>query len=796
MTKKPLDPLRLTRISWLYAAVCGAASSWAYLLIGEHYAADSSETGALCGEGGGCSDILSSPAAELFGIPVSAPAVPLFFVLAMLGLASARGRLSLYGLTPARLSALATLCGYLGLAFGARLLFEMIYGQGKLCWLCLTMDGLTLASLVVGAWLHPAGLKTGLRSPLQALRAMLRPGFEMALPFLVLAGTLLVDQITEPRPAQQPLTVEPASTTPQVSETSASASTSRAQTKQTTQVKTSPTRTTRRLVLPEQRSEIKLSSTVPTRGPSDAPVTIVLFEDFQCPFCKKLSGNIEMLLDERPEDVRIAFMHFPMQQRCNARELKKSLHKFACSAAAASVCAQEQGAFWEMHDLLFRNNHRLRGRNLRGYANKLGLNLERWTSCMKSPATQEKIKADSAVGLAAGVTGTPALFVNGRRLVGAQPLESLLAAVDAEKAGNSERLILDIETGVEQIGEVTGATSSVSLNGPDGLFTIDAFEASLENGVAVSKPGVPTARSVTWYEARDACVAAGKRLCSEAEWLTACTGQIPIDEDRNGVYSTDLIQGRQHVYGEHYRAGLCADARKKNDPRPLITGNHPSCRTPEGVYDLEGLTKEWIGLSPDKAAIKGGSYYSRESTRCAYLKDSEAPDTRDGSIGFRCCSGNDAQSKADANYPGGKVGDKILSWSGKLSNGSVFQSSSIQGKALIMTFWASWCEPCKKELPALADLYLKHKDAGLEVIGINVDENPAAARRYLKENPLPFKVVMDGKKDIMSRFQTRGVPTTFWVTAEGKIRQRSVGYDDSKKYQFEQWLNSLLSSSR
>ncbi len=789
MARTKAKPPPSSALPWIYALICLFASGWAFVLVGEHYAADSSEPGALCGDGGGCSDILSSPASELLGIPVSIPAIPLFAFLALLGVLAARGRFD-----RERLSSLATASGYIGLLFGARLLFEMIYGQGKLCWLCLTMDGATLASLLVGAGLHPEGLTRGLKSPFSALRAMLRPGVEMALPILVIVGTLLLHHATEPddSASTQMSSVEAPATSPAKKEEAAARPASAESTKTATAEKSAPI--TRRLVLPAERADIELGADVPTRGPKDAPVTIVLFEDFQCPFCKKLSGNIEMLMEERPEDVRIAFMHFPMHKKCNERELKKSLHKFACGAAAASVCAQEQGQFWGMHDLLFRNNHRLRGRNLQGYAKELGLDVRRWTDCFKNPQTLARVKADSAIGAAAGVTGTPAMFVNGRRLVGAQPLESLLAAVDAEKEGRSERVIMDVETGTEEIGEVSGQPETVSLVGPAGPFSIDSFEASLEAGVAQSKAGVEPARSITWYEARDACAAAGKRLCSEAEWLAACTGAVPVDEDRNGVFSTDLIQGRQHVYGEHYRSGFCADARKKDDPRPLITGNHPKCRTPEGVYDLEGLTKEWIGLSPDKAALKGGSYFSRESTRCAYLKDGEAPDTRDPSIGFRCCSGKGSTPATTDNYPGGKVGDHMRSWAGKLSTGEDFQSASISGKPLVMTFWASWCEPCKKELPALSEMYRDKHGEGLEVIGINVDEDPAAARRYLKQNPLPFKVVMDSKKAIMNTFQTRGVPTTFWVTRNGQIRQRSVGYDDKKKHQVMQWLQSLLDS--
>ena len=94
----------------------------------------------------------------------------------------------------------------------------------------------------------------------------------------------------------------------------------------------------------------------------------------------------------------------------------------------------------------------------------------------------------------------------------------------------------------------------------------------------------------------------------------------------------------------------------------------------------------------------------------------------------------------------------------------------------------------------LAEFYERYKDQGLQVIGMNVDQNPAAARAHLRANPLPFPVVLDGNKDIMNRFHSRGVPTTFWVTRDGTIRQRSVGYDDAARPKVERWLKELLDS--
>ena len=160
--------------------------------------------------------------------------------------------------------------------------------------------------------------------------------------------------------------------------------------------------------------------------------------------------------------------------------------------------------------------------------------------------------------------------------------------------------------------------------------TIDAFEASIVEGAAASVAGVAAATGVTWQDAHEACTAAGKRLCSEEEWMIACTGQPPVDRDKDGVFSDDPIVGRKYPYGAVQQPGWCASARTKDDPRPLITGNHPRCATPEGVFDLEGLTKEWIGVTPDRAAVKGPLRPKRpRSTNAAWLTVfcASSPDT-------------------------------------------------------------------------------------------------------------------------------------------------------------------------
>ena len=770
---------------------CLLAAAWAFFLIGKHYEAEAQllTPGLLCGADGGCGAVLGSDYSTIAGIPVSAPAVPLYAMLALFGVMALRGKLE-----EQKVAAIGVISGLAGLGFGLFLVWAMVVQIGEICRYCLVMDALNVAVLVTAAALHPDGFAAAFTKLKDSAGVLFEAVPGLTLGAVVLGGTLIVHLATMGQAGMTPAPVDPtpsveAATPPPKTVTSPTPAPPKANAVQGGQ---RPAPGTRRVVLTEDVKEIALDDSVPRKGNTNAPVTIVVFEDFQCPFCKKLSGNLEVLLETVPDKVSLAFMHYPMQQKCNANELKKSMHRNACSAAAASVCAQEQGRFWEMHDVLFRNNNKLGGRALVRYAEEIGLDVDRWKTCFSAASTLAKIKKDSEIGGAAGVSGTPSFFLNGRKLVGAQPVEALMASVDALLEGPDGRVLLDVELGGEVTGLVDAQASQIELEGRKGRFTIDAFEASLDKGTARSEPGVEPARGVTWYEADAACKKAGKRLCTEEEWLTACTGAIPVDENGDGIFSKDTLLGRQHVYGEHYRDGWCADGRKKAEDAGLLTGNYPNCGTPEGVYDLEGLMKEWVGTTPDKAALKGGSYFSGASARCAYFKDDQAPDSSDSSIGFRCCSGGGDAPVSDK-HPGGKVGDTILSWELPRQGGGTLKNDSLKGKPYIMTFWASWCAPCKKELPALAELYQQLSGEGLEIIGVNVDRNKSAADAYLASNPLPFPIVYDTDNSTMDRFDTRGVPTTFWVQKDGAIRQRSIGYDEKGKTKLHSDARELLS---
>ena len=162
----------------------------------------------------------------------------------------------------------------------------------------------------------------------------------------------------------------------------------------------------------------------PTRGPADAPITIVEFSDFQCPYCSRATGTLKKLESSYPGKIRLVYRDFPLVQ----------IHPNAARAAEAAACANEQGKFWAMHDVLFEHQDKLAEADLKATAATLGLDSAKFDQCLGSGRYTGQWKKDAAEGERYGVSSTPAFFINGRLVVGAQPYESFARIVDEELA--------------------------------------------------------------------------------------------------------------------------------------------------------------------------------------------------------------------------------------------------------------------------------------------------------------------------------------------------------------------------
>jgi protein-disulfide isomerase len=166
-----------------------------------------------------------------------------------------------------------------------------------------------------------------------------------------------------------------------------------------------------------------VSSGHPTLGPANAPVTIVEFGDFQCPFCKRAQPTLKEVLAHYPHQVRLVYMDFPLP-----------FHAHALDAAKAARCANEQGKFWQYHDQLFVDQAKESPADLKGLAKKVGLNTTQFDSCLEKAKYQGAIDRDIAEGKKLGVDGTPSFYIDGRPLVGAVPFQNFQRIIEEELA--------------------------------------------------------------------------------------------------------------------------------------------------------------------------------------------------------------------------------------------------------------------------------------------------------------------------------------------------------------------------
>jgi protein-disulfide isomerase len=169
---------------------------------------------------------------------------------------------------------------------------------------------------------------------------------------------------------------------------------------------------------------IQIAATGPSIGRDDAPVTIVEFSDYQCPFCSRAEPVVKQVLAKYPDTVRLVYRHFPLD----------SVHPQARPAAIAAVCADAQGRFWEFHDKVFASQDELSSDKLAGLADELDLDRATFDDCIASEAAAKTVADDLADGQSAGTTGTPAFFVNGIKLSGARPLEDFVEVIESELA--------------------------------------------------------------------------------------------------------------------------------------------------------------------------------------------------------------------------------------------------------------------------------------------------------------------------------------------------------------------------
>ena len=177
-----------------------------------------------------------------------------------------------------------------------------------------------------------------------------------------------------------------------------------------------------RVLMEAPRFDVALSDTDPSLGSTKAPVTLIEFSDFQCPFCLRIAPTLKRIRQTYGDKVRIVWKDFPLTQ----------IHPQAFKAGEAGHCAAEQGKFWEYHDQLFGNQQALQPDDLKKYALAAGIEAGPFNACLDTSKHAERVREGVAQGTRLGVNSTPTIFVNGRRVSGAQPYEVFAAVIEEE----------------------------------------------------------------------------------------------------------------------------------------------------------------------------------------------------------------------------------------------------------------------------------------------------------------------------------------------------------------------------
>jgi protein-disulfide isomerase len=161
------------------------------------------------------------------------------------------------------------------------------------------------------------------------------------------------------------------------------------------------------------------------QGPPDAPVTLLEYGDYQCPYCGAAHPIVKALQRHLGDNMRFAFRHFPLT----------TIHEYAEGAAEAAEAAGAQGEFWQMHDTLFENQPNLDFDSLIAYAEELGLDAERFAMGLANHVYAPRVREDFISGIRSGVNGTPTFFINGARHEGSFDFETMLEAIQARVQG-------------------------------------------------------------------------------------------------------------------------------------------------------------------------------------------------------------------------------------------------------------------------------------------------------------------------------------------------------------------------
>lgn len=348
--------------------------------------------GLLCGadNGLGCNSVSSSPYASFLGFPLAIWGAIFYAVLALLGVGSLIFRQDAGGVYLRWVFFLTVLA----LAIDLYLAYAMLYKIRAVCGLCIATYGINIVIILVlvkPAW-RPVetGSYRGSILPFRGEEPTKEAYYRNTIKGLLIGGMLLTAAIgiTGSQFITRSLTGNERERLAGVTKS-----------------------------LSQQQPHRVDAANRPFLGSKDAKVTVVEFSDFLCPYCAKAAKYLKLAGSGNSDKARFVFRHYPLDKSCNQR-LNSNIHPGACLLAEGAVCAHEQDKFWDFHDIAFEAGKEISSAVVTDIAVRSGLNIEAFTGCMVSGRARRVVAEDIAAADNAGVTGTPTLFINGRRLRG------------------------------------------------------------------------------------------------------------------------------------------------------------------------------------------------------------------------------------------------------------------------------------------------------------------------------------------------------------------------------------------
>jgi protein-disulfide isomerase/uncharacterized membrane protein len=432
--------------------LCLTAAAISGLLLLQHHGEPlaTASVQALCGPASGCDRVLKSPYARIGGVPWAAVGLLFYLSLALLPL------LALLTDTETRSLAGAFLLVALGAAVfvDIGLLSIQIGAIKDYCRFCLSTYVLNVLAVVavlpvigkvpalgralqdrqgrllLAGWLTSgASLAGGLWAAEVGLTSRERERESRMLGGPVAA---LASPVTTPHPVR-PIDAGP----PDLKTSQEEARAAREEARRLQEILDDPRKLQQYLDEKAARDfeqapvqSLKLDA-VPFNGPVQAPIRVVEFSDFLCPYCRGIAGAFANYIPKSAGRVVVYFKNYPLDQECNAN-IKPSVHPGACWVALGGLCAQDQGRFWPYHDKVFSTPlNKPEAKDVVKLATEVGLDGSRLDKCMRDPRTKARLSAEIAEGHGAGVEGTPTLYINGRRL---PRINDFIQAVDKEAA--------------------------------------------------------------------------------------------------------------------------------------------------------------------------------------------------------------------------------------------------------------------------------------------------------------------------------------------------------------------------